>query len=54
MAKNENRNFVNMRCTECGYELRPTSKNKKNNPDRLELKKYCPKCGKQVVAKEKK
>ena len=31
MAKNENRNFVNMRCTECGTELRPTSKNKKNN-----------------------
>ena len=29
MAKNENRNFVNMRCTECGNELRPTSKNKK-------------------------
>ena len=54
MAKNENRNFVNMRCTECGAELRPTSKNKKNNPERLEIKKYCPKCRKTVVAKEKK
>lgn len=54
MAKNENRNFVTMKCTECGAELRPTSKNKRNNPDRLEKKKYCSKCGKQVVAKEKK
>jgi len=54
MAKNENRNFVNMRCTECGSELRPTSKNKKNNPERLEIKKYCSKCRKSVVAKEKK
>jgi large subunit ribosomal protein L33 len=54
MAKNENRNYVTMKCTICGSELRPTSKNKKNNPDRLELKKYCPKCQKKVVAKEKK
>ena len=30
MAKNENRNYVTMRCTVCGEELRPTSKNKKN------------------------
>ena len=43
MAKNENRNYVTMKCTECGMEIRPTSKNKKNNPDRLEIKRYCPK-----------
>ena len=54
MAKNENRNFVNMRCTVCGNELRPTSKNKKNNPERLELNKYCPKCRKNTNHKEKK
>ena len=40
MAKNENRVFVTMKCTNCGCELRPTNKNKKNNPERLELKKY--------------
>ena len=50
MAKNENRNFV----TVCGRELRPTSKNKKNTTERLEIKKYCPNCKKAVVAKEKK
>ena len=54
MAKNENRNHVIMKCPECGFELRPTSKNKKNNPDRLEKKKHCPKCNKQVLAIEKK
>ena len=54
MAKNENRNYVTMKCTVCNAELRPTSKNKKNTPDRLEVKKYCSKCRKTVVAKEKK
>lgn len=54
MAKNENRNYVTMKCTICGSELRPTSKNKKNNPERLEVKKYCSKCHKSVIAKEKK
>jgi len=52
--KTDNRNDIIMRCTECGYELRPTSKNRKNTTERLEIKKFCPKCRKQVVAKEKK
>ncbi len=54
MAKNDNRNVVTIKCTECGSELRPTSKNKRNTPERLEKKKYCPKCRKSTVAKEKK
>lgn len=54
MAKNENRTYVTMKCTECGNELRPTCKNKKNTPERLEVKKYCSKCKKTTIAKEKK
>lgn len=54
MAKNENRKEVTIKCTNCGKELRPVSKNKKNNPERLELKRYCAACHKHVVAKEKK
>ena len=54
MAKNENRKEVTIKCTNCGKELRPVSKNKKNNPGRLELKRYCAACHKHVVAKEKK
>ena len=40
MAKKENRSEVTMRCSVCGFELRPVSKNKKNTPDRLELNRY--------------
>ena len=54
MAKNENRNYVTMRCSECKSELRPVSKNKKNTPERLEIKRYCKKCKKIVSAVEKK
>ena len=54
MAKNENRVYVTMKCTECGNQLRPTVKNKKNTTDRLELKKYCPSCRKSVTVKETK
>ncbi len=54
MAKNENRNYVTLRCTVCGKELRTTQKNKKNTPDRLEIKKYCNNCRKHQVIKEKK
>ncbi len=54
MAKKENRSEVTMRCTECGYEVRPVSKNKKNTPERLELNRYCKNCRKTVKVKETK
>lgn len=54
MAKNENRNYVTMVCTECKHEIRPTSKNKKNTTERLEVKKHCPNCNRHTVFKEKK
>ncbi len=54
MAKNENRNDITMKCSTCGFELRPTSKNKRNTTERLEVKRYCKRCQKTVVAKEKK
>ena len=41
------------RCNECGEENYLTSKNKRNTPDRLEHKKYCPRCKKATVHKEK-
>ncbi len=52
--KGNNRNSVILKCTVCGEEQYITSKNKKNNPDRLEKKKYCPHCQKVQVFKEKK
>ena len=54
MAKKENRSEVTMRCSVCGFELRPVSKNKKNTPDKMAIKKACNVCGKHTIFKEKK
>ncbi|MDQ1001506.1 ribosomal protein L33 [Neobacillus niacini] len=32
---------ITLACTECGDRNYISTKNKRNNPDRLELKKYC-------------
>ena len=32
---------ITLECTECHEQTYLTNKNKRNNPDRLELKKYC-------------
>ena len=52
MAK-EDRVTIILKCTECGEETYITSKNKRKHPDRLEQKKYCPKCKKVTIHKEK-
>ncbi|MDQ0175192.1 50S ribosomal protein L33 [Bacillus chungangensis] len=33
---------ITLACTECGERNYISTKNKRNNPDRLEFKKYCP------------
>lgn len=33
---------VTLECTECGDRNYITTKNKRNNEERLEVKKYCP------------
>jgi large subunit ribosomal protein L33 len=45
---------VTMACTECKQRNYNTVKNKKNNSERIELKKYCPFCNKHTVHKETK
>lgn len=47
------RESVILKCNECGEENYLSSRNKKNVPDRLELKKYCPRCQKVTIHKEK-
>lgn len=54
MAKNENRQFFGLKCSRCGEQIRPTIKNKKNTPDKMEMKKYCPTCHQVTVFKETK
>lgn len=45
---------VILACTECKQRNYNTMKNKKNNPNRLEIKKYCPFCNKHTVHKQTK
>ena len=43
--KGEARENITLKCTVCGEKNYRTPKNKRNTPDRIELKKHCPKCG---------
>ncbi len=54
MAKAENRQNKTWKCSECGEENYRNEKNVKNTTGRLELNKYCPRCKKHTVHKEKK
>lgn len=52
MAKKGIREKILLRCTESGEINYTSTKNKKKNPERLEIKKYCPKLRKRTVHKE--
>ena len=45
---------VTLACTECKQRNYDTTKNKKNNPDRIEMKKHCRFCRKHTLHKETK
>ena len=45
---------VTLACTECKQRNYDTTKNKRNDPDRLELRKYCKFCRKHTAHKETK
>lgn len=62
MAKNKGtRILITLECTKCRLNLNKrsvgvsryhTQKNRRNNPERLELKKYCSHCNKTTIHKE--
>ena len=52
MAKKENRLVITLACTECKERNYTTEKNRKNDSGRIELQKYCPRCGKHTTHKE--
>ncbi|BBP90724.1 50S ribosomal protein L33 1 [Bacillus safensis] len=45
---------ITLACTECGERNYITKKNKRNNPDRVEFKKYCSRDKKQTLHRETK
>jgi len=44
VAKTENRPVIALACTTCKERTYSTRKNKKNDPARMELNKFCPRC----------
>jgi large subunit ribosomal protein L33 len=62
MAKNKgSRVLITLECTDCrsntnkrtpGISRYMTQKNRRNTPDRIELKKYCPNCNRHTIHKE--
>jgi large subunit ribosomal protein L33 len=44
MAKKEDRVVIHLACTECRSRNYTTNKNRRNDPDRLEFRKFCPRC----------
>ena len=62
MPKNKStRLLITLECIECrlnnnkrsaGVSRYTTQKNRRNNPERIELKKYCRYCNKSIIHKE--
>jgi|TARA_B100000809_G_C15096216_1_gene515095 large subunit ribosomal protein L33 len=62
MAKNKgSRILITLECTECrtnlnkrtpGVSRYTTEKNRRNTPDRIQLKKYCSNCNEHTIHKE--
>lgn len=48
------RENLTLACTECHEENYINTRNKKKNPERMQVNKYCPRCNKKTVHKEKK
>ena len=53
-GKKEMRDLVKLVCADCKNENYYTDKNKRLNPERIEMKKYCPRCNKHTIHREKK
>ena len=52
MATTDLRPAITLACTVCKHRNYTTRKNRRNDPDRLELKKYCPRERKHTVHRE--
>ena len=52
MAKKENRQIIHLACTECRERTYTTQKNRRNDSDRIELKKFCPRDRRHTIHRE--
>ena len=54
MAKKAVRLVTTLACTECKERNYTTEKNRRNDPSRMELSKYCPRCRTHTLHRETK
>jgi large subunit ribosomal protein L33 len=54
MAKKDIRMVVTLECVECRERNYTTQKNRRNDPQRMELKKYCSRCRDHTLHRETK
>jgi large subunit ribosomal protein L33 len=54
VAKAENRPVISLACTVCKERTYSTRKSKRNDPGRLELNKFCPRCRQHQLHRETK
>jgi large subunit ribosomal protein L33 len=54
MAKKDIRIVVTLACTECKERNYTTQKNRRNDTNRLEIKKYCSRCRTHTLHRETK
>jgi large subunit ribosomal protein L33 len=52
VAKKEDRLVITLACPDCRERSYTTTKNRRNDPDRLELNKYCKRCRQHRVHRE--
>ena len=50
--KSDARMVITLACTECRERNYTTEKNRRNDPDRIELNKFCRRCRKHAVHRE--
>jgi large subunit ribosomal protein L33 len=53
MAKSKRDNVI-LKCSVCGEQNYITTRNKRSHPNKMEIKKFCPRCNKMTVHKEAK
>jgi large subunit ribosomal protein L33 len=53
-SKKDVRPVITLACTECKERNYSTQKNRRNDPQRMELKKFCARCRKHTLHRETK
>lgn len=52
MAKRAERMLITLACNDCRERTYHTEKNRRNDPERLTLRKFCPRCRKHTEQRE--